>query len=193
MPRKPRVLVFAGSARTGSYNKMLARIAAAAAKAAGAEVTLIDLRDFPMPLYDADLHAREGFPEPAKRFKQLLIDHDALIIASPENNSSVSALLKNVIDWASRRSGDEKALAAFDGKVAAIMSASTGALGGLRGLYQLRWILSNIKVLVIPDQRAVARAASAFDASGNLTDEDTRAAVEAIAAKLVSVAAKLTA
>ena len=90
MNEKPRILAFAGSARTGSYNKMLVKIAAAGAEKAGAIVTYIDLREFPMPIYDADLEVAEGVPANAVEFKKFLTTHTGLLIASPENNRSMS-------------------------------------------------------------------------------------------------------
>ncbi|NEP45663.1 MAG: NAD(P)H-dependent oxidoreductase, partial [Okeania sp. SIO2H7] len=136
-----KILAFAGSARDGSYNKKLVRVAAEGARKAGAEVTYIDLRDLPMPLYDLDLQAKEGFPANVREFKDLMRAHQGLLIACPEYNGSITPLLKNAIDWASRPEGDEPMLACFRDKVAAIMSTSPGALGGLRGLAHVRDIL----------------------------------------------------
>src|SRR5690606_32044347 len=133
-----KVLALAGSTRTGSYNRMLAALAAEAAREAGAEVTLINLRDYPMPLYDGDLEEREGLPTSARQLRELFLSHDALIIASPEYNGSLSAVLKNTIDWLSRPQPGDPPRACFANKVAVIVSASTGALGGMRGLVHLR-------------------------------------------------------
>ena len=117
-------------------------MAADAARDAGAEVTLIDLRDLPLPLFDGDLEDKQGLPENAKKLKALLRAHDGLLISSPEYNSSITGVLKNAIDWASRaETDDEPPLVCFRGKVAALLSASPGALGGLRGLVHLRAIL----------------------------------------------------
>jgi NAD(P)H-dependent FMN reductase len=188
----PKILAFAGSARTGSYNKKLVKIAVAGARAAGAEVTYLDLRDLPMPLFDADLEAAEGMPPNAQAFKDLMIAHQGLLISSPENNSSVSACLKNAIDWASRPGpAGEPPLVAFDGKVAGLMSASPGRLGGLRGLVHLRAILGNIRVLVLPDQVAVSGADEAFAEDGSLKDKRQQAAIEALGARVAAVVAKL--
>ena len=126
----PRILAFAGSLRRESFNKKLVPIAAKAARDAGAEVTLIDLKDFPLPLFDQDLEAEQGMPENGKKLKQLFIDHDGLLIASPEYNSSITAVLKNAIDWVSRPAPGEASLVAFRSKVSTLMSASPGALGG---------------------------------------------------------------
>ena len=184
MSRAPRILAFSGSARTGSYNKLLVQVAAAGARDAGAEVTYVDLRDLPMPLYDGDLEARDGMPENALKFRELMIEHDGFLIASPENNRSVSSLLKNVIDWASRKSGDLPGNAPYKGKIAAIFSASPGGFGGLRGLYHLRDILVSMGTMVLPDQRAVPGAMKAFNSDGDLEDEKMREAIRAIGAKL---------
>jgi len=186
-----RVLAFAGSTREGSFNKKLLGLAVAAARDAGAEVTLVELKELALPLYDGDLEAQDGLPARAKGFKRMMIEHDALLIASPEYNSGISGVLKNAIDWASRPEPNEISLVAFKGKVAAIMSASPGALGGLRGLFALRQVLANINVLVLPDQLALSKANEAFDGAGNLRDEKQRERVREISSRLVDVAAKL--
>jgi chromate reductase, NAD(P)H dehydrogenase (quinone) len=187
MPEKPNVLAFAGSLRSGSYNKKLIKLAAKSAERAGADVTLLDLRELDLPIYDGDLEDKHGLPEGAKKLKQLMKSHDGFLIASPEYNSSVSAALKNAIDWASRPADDDYPLQAFAGKIAGIMAASPGALGGLRGLFQLRFILSNIQVLVIPDQHAIVKANEAFDENGSLTDENHAKKIDAIAGKVVDL------
>ncbi len=191
---QPKILAFAGSTRTGSFNKHLIKIAADGARAAGAQVTLIDLREFSMPLYDGDLETASGIPENAKKFKNLLREHDGLLISSPEYNSSISGVLKNSIDWASRpESDDEPALVAFKGKVASLMSASPGGLGGLRGLVHLRSILGNIGIIVLPDQVSISSAHEAFDESGKLKDAKKTKQITDIAAGLAKVVAQLKA
>ncbi|MBD2506446.1 NAD(P)H-dependent oxidoreductase [Nostoc muscorum FACHB-395] len=191
MASTPKILAFAGSTRIDSYNKKLVKIAASGAKAAGAEVTYIDLRDLPLPLFDEDLEAQEGLPANARTFKDLMISHQGFLIASPEYNSSLTAVLKNAIDWASRPAPNEAPLAAFAGKVAAIMSASPGALGGLRGLVHLRSILGNIKVLVLPDQIAVSKAYEAFNGDGTLKDPKQQESIEQLGAGLTKILLKL--
>jgi NAD(P)H-dependent FMN reductase len=173
----PKILAFPGSARNGSYNQKLVQIAALGAQQAGADVTVVNLADYPMPIFNQDLEMAEGMPQPARVFKELLIANDGFLIASPEYNSAFSPLLKNAIDWASRREGDEAPLLAFRGKVAVIMAASPGTLGGLRGLVFLRMLLANIGIIVLPDQMTVAQADKAFHAEGNLLDEVKQDAV----------------
>jgi chromate reductase len=187
----PRILAFAGSTRRESFNKKLACIAAKGARDAGAGVTLIDLKDFSLPLFDPDLEAGQGMPENAKRLKKLFTDHDGLLIASPEYNSSITAVLKNAVDWVSRPAPGEPSLAAFRGKVATLMSASPGALGGLRGLVHVRSILGNIGVIVLPDQIAVAKAHEAFQPDGSLTDPKQQAGIEGLGKTLASFLMKL--
>ena len=189
----PRILAFAGSTRKESFNKKLVQNAVKGARDAGAEVTLIDLKDFPLPLFDQDLEAEQGMPENGAKLKKLFIDHDGLLVASPEYNSSVTAVLKNAIDWVSRPAPGEPPLVALKGKVAALMSASPGALGGLRGLVHLRSILGNIGVIVLPDQIAVARAHEAFQPDGSLADPKQQAGIEALGKTLASILMKLRA
>ena len=185
MSQTPRILVFGGSLRRDSYNHKLASLAAQAAKDAGAEVTLIRLRDFPMPVYDQEIEDETGLPEEAKRLKKLFTSHDGFLIASPEYNSGISASLKNALDWVSRQeTDDEPALIAFQGKAAALMAASPGALGGLRGLVQVRTILGNIGVLVLPGQVALPKAHEAFGEDGTLKDAKQSAAVKKVASEL---------
>jgi NAD(P)H-dependent FMN reductase len=189
---QPKILAFAGSTRTESWNKKLIKVAVEGARAAGADVTLIDLRDFPMPLYDGDLEAA-GFPDNARKLKLLFLDHSGLLISSPEYNSSVSGVLKNSIDWVSRSEPGEAPLACYTDKVAALLSASPGALGGLRGLVTLRSILGNIKVLVLPDQVSVMKAHEAFNPDGTLKDAKQAASVQKLGKTLTETLSKLRA
>jgi chromate reductase, NAD(P)H dehydrogenase (quinone) len=187
----PRILAFAGSLRKDSYNKKLIRIAVAGAKSAGAEVTLIDLKDYPLPIYDGDIEAASGLPENAVKLKQLFLAHDGLLWSCAEYNSSITAALKNTIDWVSRPAPGEASLACFTGKVATLMSASPGALGGLRGLVHVRAILGNINVIVLPDQLAVSKAHEAFQPDGTLKDAKMQAGIEALGRTLAEFLKKL--
>ena len=190
----PRILAFGGSLRKDSYNQKLAAIAAEGAREAGAEVTLISLRDFPMPLFDQDLEAAHGMPAEAKRLKELFLSHQGLLIASPEYNSGYSAALKNAIDWVSRsETSDEPALSALAGKSAVIMAASPGGLGGLRGLVPLRMLLGNLGITLLPDQIAIPSAYQAFGTDGRLVDTKQETAVKALGAKLAEQLKKILA
>ena len=181
-----RILAFSGSSRVDSFNTRLVAIAAAGAGDAGAEVTRINLGDFPMPFMNEDLEASEGMPAAAREFKNLMIAHDGFLIASPEYNSAFSPLLKNALDWASRSEAEgEPPLQAFRGKVATLMAASPGALGGLRGLVFLRMMLGNLGVIVLPDQLAVREAWKAFNADGSLVDENQQQAIRDLGARTV--------
>lgn len=163
-----KVLAFAGSTRQDSSNKKLVKEAAAIAMQMGASVKVIDLKDYPMPLYDADLEASQKMPENAKRLRQLMISCDAVIIASPEYNGSISAVLKNALDWASRNENGQSSRDAFKGKKFALVSASPGGGGGARALVHLRAIIENVGGEVIPLQVSVPNAYTAFDANGSL-------------------------
>jgi NAD(P)H-dependent FMN reductase len=192
MSYTPKILCFAGSLRRDSLNKKLVQLAMAGAKNAGADVTYVDLKDLPLAVYDGDVEAEQGLPENARKLKELFFASQGFLIASPEYNSSISAALKNTIDWVSRpASPDEKSLACFTGKVAGIMSASPGALGGLRGLVTVRSILENIGVIVVPNQLAVAQANKAFKDDGTLVDEKQQKSVEAIGARVADITMRL--
>jgi chromate reductase len=183
--KTPRILAFGGSLRTASFNQKLATLAAEAARTAGAEVTLIALRDFRLPLFDQDLESAEGMPQAAQELKALFASHDGLLIASPEYNGSFSAALKNAIDWVSRAtSEDEPPLSVLRGKTAALLAASPGGYGGSRGLAQLRPFLENIGITVLADQVTIPKAHEAIDAEGHLPDPAQAAAVSALGAAL---------
>lgn len=191
MTTPPKILAFAGSTREHSYNKKLIKIAAEAARKAGATVTLIDLRDLPLPLFDEDLEKANGLPANALKLKELFNSHDGLLISAPEYNSSISGVLKNTIDWVSRPHPGEKPLGCFADKVAGLMSASPGQLGGLRGLVTVRSILGNIQVHVHHHQVAIPKAHEAFDDAGHLKNPDQQASVEKLAASVVRMISKL--
>lgn len=193
MAPAPRILAFAGSTRAASYNKQLLRHAADAARAAGAEVTVLDLADLPLPLYDGDLEKREGLPPNARKLREAMLAHRGLLIASAEYNSSITAVLKNSIDWATRSETGTGTLDAFQDKVALLVSASPGAFGGMRALVHLRAILGNIGVLVLPDQLALVKAHEALDADGAIKDEKVRATLGRITQKFVTIVSKLSA
>ncbi len=190
---KPKILAFAGSTRIDSFNKKLVKIAADGAMENGADVTIIDLRDYPLPLYDGDLEQQQGLPSNARKLKDIMLSHQGFLISSPEYNSSISGVLKNMIDWVSRPVEGEEPLACFKDRITGIMSASPGALGGLRGLVHVRAILENIRVIVIPDQIAVAKAHEVFNADGTLRDKNQEEQVKKIGARVAKMLIKLAA
>ena len=187
-----KIGVIVGSTRGGSFNRALGNLALQALEAQGATVTDIDLAMFDLPLYSAALEA-DAFPPDAQRLKDMLAAQDGLLFVSPEYNGSLPALLKNAIDWASRPTNGEGALdlRAYRGKAAAIMSASVGPFGGLRGLAHLRQILSTIQMTVIPEQVMVPNAHTAFAADGSLNDTLPATLVTMTAARLAAVAGAL--
>ena len=180
-----RILAFSGSLRNASFNHKLVSIAADGAREAGAEVTLIRLSDYPLPIFDEDLEAAEGMPESGAKLKQLFADHDALLIASPEYNGGLSAALKNAIDWVSRATEEgEPPLKVLGGKTAAILAASPGGYGGSRGLEMLRKQLENIRIEVLENQVTVPKVHEVMEDDGSLKDEELKSKVSALGAEL---------
>ena len=178
-----KLLVFAGSTRQHSFNRQLAAIAATLARDAGAEVSHLELSDFDIPLYNADLEAR-GTPHDVIRLKRLMFEHPAWIICSPEYNGSYTALLKNTIDWASSPVKDDPEWSSgtkpFRGKVVGLLSASPGALGGLRSLSHLNPLLLNLQCWIAPQQFALANARQVFGPDGAPPREVARKSVQAV-------------
>ncbi len=188
MSSAPRLLAFAGSARRESLNRKFLAVAMQAAREAGAEVTLLDLNDLPLPLYHGDLEDASGLPDNAKKLIALIASHDALLIASPEYNSMLTPLLKNTIDWCTR--GEHNP---FPGKAAAVISASPGALGGIRSLHLAQQLLLKLGCHVVPGQTMLPHADKAFDAAGKLTDARTLKSVQTLVTALVTTTKKLSA
>ena len=189
-----KILAFSGSARNDSYNQRLVTQAAGMmSQYSDVAVTTINLRNYPMPVFNQDDEQSDGLPESARGFKSLLLEHDAWLIASPEYNGSFSALLKNALDWASRSEvDDEPSLSAYRGKFAAIMSASPGGLGGIRGLVPLRLLLGNLGVTVIAEQFALKFAAKAFDNDGTLIEESQQKQLQRVVARLRFIASAVS-
>lgn len=183
---QPKILAFAGSLRRGSLNKQLVRVAAAGAEAAGAEVTVIDLSDYPLPIYDGDLEASEGLPEMAVALQGLFRANDGLLLACPEYNGSMTAVFKNTIDWMSRPSPAET----LAPKIVSVMSASPGAIGGMRGLVHVRGMFANMGMLVLPGQLSLPKAHEAFDETGRLKDARMQANAEKLGAALATAIMK---
>ena len=181
-----KILAFAGSTRESSYNKKLVNIAAKIAQNTGAQVKVIDLRDYPLPLYDGDLEEKSGVPDNALAVRAMMMESHGIILSCPEYNSAISAVLKNTIDWVSRPVPNQPALAAFTGKTAALLAASPGALGGLRGLASVRSILSNLGMIVVPKQYALSNSANAFN-NESLKDESAHDRVSDVIRQLMQV------
>jgi NAD(P)H-dependent FMN reductase len=187
-----KLLAFAGSARTGSFNQALLDLAVAEARTRGAEVTAIRLRDFDLPIYDGDIEAN-AFPQAARDLKALFRAHHGFLIATPEHNGSLSAVLKNAIDWASRPTDGETmvTLSAFRGKVAGIMSASISPFGGLRGITHLRQILGTIQVVVATEQVLLPAAHGGFGEDGALKEPLPAQLLGMMVARVIELAEKL--
>lgn len=186
MPTPPRILAFSGSARRESLNRKLLAAVVARARSEGGDVTVVDLRELALPMYDGDLEDAEGMPPGAQRFVELITRHHALLIATPEYNSQMPALLKNAIDWATR--ADENPL---KGKVAAVISASPGNFGAIRSMTLARALLIHLGCHVIPAQCVLPLADQGFDENGRLKEERAQKAADAVAKQLVTVAGKL--
>jgi NAD(P)H-dependent FMN reductase len=186
----PRILVFAGSTRSGSFNARLAALAAKELALIGAEVTRISLEDYPLPIYDGDDEAKSGAPAHARTLKSMMAAHQGVFIASPEYNASITPLLKNTIDWISRvRERGEPPLAVFKDRAFAIGGASDSAYGAMRSLMALRQVLElGCGALVIPEQITVFRASEAFDEMDNLKEERAAASLKRVAQRLADTA-----
>lgn len=191
MAYTPKILAFAGALRKDSYNKKTVLIAVEGARKAGAEVTYIDLKNFPVPLYDGDLEAESGLPENALKLQELMLAHDGFLIASPEYNSGISGTLKTYIDWTSRPHGEHQAGASYNGKAAVIMSASPGALGGIRALPNVKSILGTMGVHVLPDEFALGKAHEAFNEDGSASSEFVQNKLEGLGKTLANFLTKL--
>jgi len=187
-----KILGWAGSARADSFNKKLVRVALRGAEAAGADITYVDLRDFPLPLYDADGEAANGLPDNVDNLRSLFQDNDGFLVASPEYNGLLSPLMKNTLDWLSRSAQGQPDLSVFRGKVCALMAASPGPLGGLRGLVSMRELMTNLGFTVLQGQMTIRSAFKAFDAKGELLDDSQTKRVEELGADLALATARLT-
>ena len=178
----PKILVFAGSNRTGAFSGKLAAAAAVELGKAGADVTRISLVDYPLPIMDEDLERTQGIPENAFKLGRLFAVHDGVLICSPEYNASIPPLLKNTLDWVSRISKDNgKPLNPYQGKIAALCSSSDGGFAGIRGLVHLRAVTVNLGMTVISEQCSVPQASEAFDESGKLKNPKSQAALAKVA------------
>jgi NAD(P)H-dependent FMN reductase len=165
-----KILFFAGSLRKDSLNKKFVREAMRLAQEAGVDSEFIDLKDYPMPVYDGDIEASSGIPENTKKLAQKIAAADGLIISTPEYNGSISCVLKNTVDWLSR----DKPVS-LTGKHLLLLGASPGALGAVRGLWHSRQPFEVLGMHVFPTMQGLPMADKAFDAEGKLADEKTLA------------------
>lgn len=186
-----KILAFDGSGRKESMNRKLLNHVIAHAKEHGASVTQINLHDYNIPIYNGDLESGEGIPAPVTELKKLFMEHDALLIATPEYNGSFSPLLKNVLDWVSRPVPGTPGLSEFKGKVAGLLSAAPGKLGGLRGIYQLNTVLFGVGVTVLPNIVSVGFYGEAFDDQGNLKNDNDKNAVATLGKLIVKATTAL--
>lgn len=190
MSQSIKLLFLSGSQREGSLNKKLTRLGSEVAHANGIQTTIADLGDYPMPIYDGDIEARQGVPENARKLKALMMVHDGIFIASPEYNASTPPLLANTLDWVSRiRDDGDPPRHVYKTRVFALAAASPNALGGARGLIALRQTLVlGLGALVLPDQILVPRAGEAFDGNGHLHDKAQMALLKEVVQKLARAA-----
>ena len=184
-----RILVFAGSNRTGAFSGQMAKAAAMELVAQGAEATHLSLSDYPLPIMDEDLEREQGIPDNAMRLGRLFAAHDGLLICSPEYNASIPPLLKNTIDWVSRISMDgDRPFKPYAGLVVGLCSTSNGVFAGIRGLYNLRAVLMNVGAQIISEQCSVGRASEAFNDDGTLKDARNAAMLTALCRSLIQQA-----
>ena len=186
-----KILAFAGSARKDSWNRKVLEVAVQGAREAGAEVTVVNLGDYPMPIYNADWHAEHGPPASMLELRTLVMSANGLLIASPEYNTSITPLLKNSIDWLSQDVNGESGNAPFEKKIGGLMGASNGAFGTIRALPHVSYILANLGVFMLPVV-AVPSVAKAFDDAGNMTNERMKNTLKMLGTRLTQTIVKLT-
>lgn len=185
----PKILCFSGSIRSGSINVRLLDAAIRELSSLDCEITRISLEDYILPIYNGDLEEKEGIPENAIKLAKLMAAHDGYFITCPEYNGSLSALMKNTIDWMTRVPVEQAV--PFKDKVAAIGACSPGGMGGIAMLYHLREILVRLGSLVVSEQVAVGNGFNAFDDMDRLTDERSSQFLKAAAKSLATKAATL--
>ncbi len=193
MPVVPKILVFAGSVRSGAFSGRTADVAQKELAMQGAEVTRISLADYPLPILDEDLEKEKGVPENAVKLGRLIAAHDGLLIATPEYNGSIPPLLKNTIDWVSRvRTSNGSAFRPFVGKVAGLCSSSNGHFAGIRCINHLRAVLVRCQMEVVTPECSVPDGDGAFDADGNFRDERLNKSMEHLCRTLIETSHMLS-
>lgn len=185
MAKPVRILAFSGSARLESLNRKFLSFAVQALRDAGCEVTVADLNELSLPLFNGDLEDKAGLPANAAKLIALITSHQGLLVASPEYNSMITPLLKNTIDWCTRVEDNP-----FEGRAAAVISASPGVLGGARSLVMAQGLLLKVGCDVVPGQCFLPHAGKAFDAEGRLTDPHAQKSAKALMVKLARAAAR---
>ena len=187
----PKILVFAGSIRTGALSGKLAALAAKELALADADVTRISLADYPLPIYNGDLEKEAGIPENAVKLAKLIAAQQGVFIATPEYNNSLPPLLKNTIDWVSRNKSGPDGIP-FRNKVYGIGSTSDGLIGGARALIDLRRVvLTAVGAILIPEKIEISRAQDAFDESGELIAEAPAKLLKSLCRHLVDLSRRL--
>ncbi|MER8379365.1 MULTISPECIES: NADPH-dependent FMN reductase [unclassified Mesorhizobium] len=189
----PKILVVAGSVRSGAYSARTADVAQKELAMQGAEVTRISLADYPLPILDQDLEKEEGIPEDAVKLGRMIAAHDGLLIATPEYNGSIPPLLKNTIDWVSQlRKDGGRTFRPLAGKVAGLCSSSNGPFGGIRCINHLRAVLVRCRMEVVTPECSVPEGGNAFDDEGNFRDERLRQSMEHLCRTLIETSRMLS-
>ncbi|MGX5800868.1 NADPH-dependent FMN reductase [Bradyrhizobium sp. Arg314] len=189
----PRILVFAGSVRTGAFSGRTADVAQKELAMQGAEVTRISLGDYPLPIMDEDLEKEKGIPENAVKLGRQIAVHDGLLIATPEYNGSIPPLLKNAIDWVSliRRDGNRTSRP-LAGKPVGLCSSSEGKFAGIRCINHLRAVLVRCQMEVITPECSVAGADEAFAEDGQFRDDRLHRSMERLCRTLIETSRMLS-
>ena len=181
-----KILIFAGSARRGAFSRQLAAAATTLVEGHGGTPTLVDLGDFPAPLYNADLEADRGIPQPVMDFRRLVATHDGLIVATPEYNGFVTPLLLNMLCWASRPSPGDDFGNVFQGRPVALAASSPGRLGGVRVIPRLRDLLAELGMITVPGFVTIPAAATAFAEDGRLADSEAEDGLARLVRRLIA-------
>lgn len=189
MPIIPKILVFAGSVRSGAFSGRAADVAQKTLAMLGGEVTRISLADYPLPIMDEDLEREHGIPENAVRAARHIAAHDGVLIATPEYNGSIPPLLKNTVDWVSRvRHDGRKPFRPLEGKPVGLCSSSRGRYGGIRAIAHLRAVLVRCRMEVVSPECSVPEGERAFDENGEFSDKRMQQSMEHLCRTLLEAA-----
>lgn len=189
----PRILVFAGSIRSGAYSGKTADVAQKALAVEGADVTRVSLADYPLPIMDEDLQKEKGIPEPAMKLGRMIAGHDGVLVVTPEYNGTIPPLLSNAVAWLSRiRKDAGRPFKPLDGKATALCSSSAGPYSGVRAINHLRSVLVRCQMEVISPECSVANGGEAFGDDGAFVNERHAKAMQAVCRALVERARMLS-